>query len=192
MIRDYGHAASDLQRLVSVLENQSDEEVRQSSKPARSTSRTKELRQARQHLSLMEEEAKKGIQLDLYRVLGVKDSDTAADIKKAYRKAALKHHPDKASQFLSRSESGDDGQLWKEIVKEVHADADRLFKMIGEAYAVLSDPSKLHIAFVWLYSRLGAVFFFPFKYLYCNHFPSHHGSLPFGFGTCAWRAMDCT
>ncbi|KAG5242629.1 DNAJ heat shock N-terminal domain-containing family protein [Salix suchowensis] len=141
MIRDYGHAASDLQRLVSVLENQSDE-VRQSSKPARSTSRTKELRQARQHLSLMEEEAKKGIQLDLYRVLGVKDSDTAADIKKAYRKAALKHHPDKASQFLSRSESGDDGQLWKEIVQEVHADADRLFKMIGEAYAVLSDPSK--------------------------------------------------
>ncbi|KAJ6741771.1 HEAT SHOCK PROTEIN DNAJ WITH TETRATRICOPEPTIDE REPEAT-CONTAINING PROTEIN [Salix viminalis] len=142
MIRDYGHAASDLQRLVSVLENQSDEEVRQSSKHARSTSRTKELRQARQHLSLMEEEAKKGIQLDLYRVLGVKDSDTAADIKKAYRKAALKHHPDKASQFLSRSESGDDGQLWKEIVQEVHADADRLFKMIGEAYAVLSDPSK--------------------------------------------------
>ncbi|KAJ6921812.1 hypothetical protein NC652_015684 [Populus alba x Populus x berolinensis] len=142
MIRDYGQAASDLQRLVSVLENLSDEKVRQSSKPARSTSRTKELRQARQHLSLMEEEAKKGIQLDLYRILGVKDSDTAADIKKAYRKAALKHHPDKAGQFLARSESGHDRQLWKEIVQEVHADADRLFKMIGEAYAVLSDPSK--------------------------------------------------
>jgi DnaJ family protein C protein 7 len=69
MIRDYGQAASDLQRLVSVLENLSDEKVRQSSKPARSTSRTKELRQARQHLSLMEEEAKKGIPLDLYRIL---------------------------------------------------------------------------------------------------------------------------
>lgn len=26
---------------------------------------------------------------------GVKASDTAADIKKAYRKAALRHHPDK-------------------------------------------------------------------------------------------------
>eukprot|EP00258_Populus_trichocarpa_P018115 XP_006381002.2 uncharacterized protein LOC7496120 [Populus trichocarpa] len=142
MIRDYGQAASDLQRLVSVLENLSDEKVRQSSKPARSTSRTKELRQARQHLSLMEEEAKKGIPLDLYRILGVKDSDTAADIKKAYRKAALKHHPDKAGQFLARSESGHDRQLWKEIVQEVHADADRLFKMIGEAYAVLSDSSK--------------------------------------------------
>lgn len=30
---------------------------------------------------------------------GVKDSDTAADIKKAYRKAALKHHPDKVFNF---------------------------------------------------------------------------------------------
>ncbi|CAK7342656.1 unnamed protein product [Dovyalis caffra] len=142
MIRDYGQAVSDLQRLVSILGNQSDEKVRQSSKPVRSTSRTKELRQARQHLSLLEEEAKKGIQLDLYRILGVKDSDMASDIKKAYRKAALKHHPDKAGQFLARSESGDDGWLWKEIVQEVHADADRLFKMIGEAYAVLSDPTK--------------------------------------------------
>ena len=68
-IRDYGQAASDLQRLISILENQSDGKVRQSSKPARSTSWTKELRQARQRLSLMEEEAKKGIHLDLYCIL---------------------------------------------------------------------------------------------------------------------------
>ncbi|KAJ6304180.1 hypothetical protein OIU77_017952 [Salix suchowensis] len=142
MIRDYGQAASDLQRLISILESQSDGKERQSSKPARSTSRTKELRQAHQRLSLMEEEAKKGIHLDLYRILGVKDSETTSDIKRAYRKAALKHHPDKAGQFLARSESRDDGLLWKEIVQEVHADADRLFKMIGEAYAVLSDPTK--------------------------------------------------
>ncbi|ESR34406.1 hypothetical protein CICLE_v100041522mg, partial [Citrus x clementina] len=73
---------------------------------------------------------------------GVKASDTAADIKKAYRKAALKHHPDKAGQFLVRTENGDEGRLWKEIAHEVHKDADRLFKMIGEAYAVLSDPTK--------------------------------------------------
>lgn len=36
----------------------------------------------------------------------------------------------------------DDG-LWKEIAEEVHKDADRLFKMIGEAYAVLSDSTKV-------------------------------------------------
>jgi hypothetical protein len=33
-------------------------------------------------------------------VRGVKDSETASDIKKAYHKAALKHHPDKVSSFL--------------------------------------------------------------------------------------------
>ncbi|CAL5351873.1 unnamed protein product [Camellia sinensis] len=71
--------------------------------------------------------------------MGIKPSDAASKIKKAYRKAALRHHPDK---FLARSENGDDGQLWKEIAHEVHKDADRLFKMIGEAYAILLDPTK--------------------------------------------------
>ncbi|RVW16534.1 hypothetical protein CK203_069450 [Vitis vinifera] len=66
--------------------------------------------------------------LKFYNARGIKPSETAADIKKAYRKAALRHHPDKAGQFLARSEGGDDGQLWKEIAEEVHKDADRLFK----------------------------------------------------------------
>ena len=44
---------------------------------------------------------------------------------------------------MARSESGDEGRLWKEISQEVHKDADRLFKMIGEAYAVLSDSTKV-------------------------------------------------
>lgn len=43
---------------------------------------------------------------------------------------------------MARSEGGDDG-LWKEIAEEVYKDADRLFKMIGEAYGVLSDPTKV-------------------------------------------------
>ncbi|CAI0374858.1 unnamed protein product [Linum tenue] len=138
MIRDYGQAASDLQRFITIRENRPD--VGQSSTPRRSTSGSKELKQYRRKLSSMEEEAKKGTTLDLYRILGVKESDSAADIKKAYRKAALRHHPDKAGQLLARSESGDG--LWKEIVDKVHVDADRLFKMIGEAYAVLSDSDK--------------------------------------------------
>ncbi|KAA8517163.1 hypothetical protein F0562_017456 [Nyssa sinensis] len=142
-IRDYEQAASDLQRLISVLEKQSQEKVQQFGTPEGSIgSSVKELRQAHLRLSLVEEMAKKRTSLDLCLILGIKASDTASEIKKAYRKAALRHHPDKAGQFLVRSESRDDGQLWKEIAVEVHKAADRLFKMIGEAYAVLSDPTK--------------------------------------------------
>jgi len=47
---------------------------------------------------------------------------------------------------LARSDNGDD-QIWKDIVEEVCKDADRLFKIIGEAYAVLSDPAKVFSAF---------------------------------------------
>jgi molecular chaperone DnaJ len=58
---------------------------------------------------------------DFYAVLGVAKNATAADVKKAYRKLARLHHPD--------AHPGD-------------AAADRRFKEIGEAYAVLSDPEQ--------------------------------------------------
>lgn len=141
MIRDYDQAASDLQRLISILVKQNGEKAKTSgtSSGDRSSIR-KELKQARQRLSVMEEKSKEGIALDFFLIMGVKASDTAADIKKAYRKAALRHHPDKAAQILVRSES--EGPWLKEILEEVHKGADRLFKTIGEAYSVLSDPTK--------------------------------------------------
>ncbi|PPD67831.1 hypothetical protein GOBAR_DD35289 [Gossypium barbadense] len=142
MIRDYGQASSDLQRLISILEKQCDKTSHQSGTKDKSTGNLKELRQAQRRLSSMQEEAKREIPLNLYLILGVKPSDSTSDVKKAYRKAALRHHPDKAGQFLARSETGDEGQLWKEIAEEIHKGADRLFKMIGEAYAVLSDTEK--------------------------------------------------
>lgn len=43
---------------------------------------------------------------------------------------------------MAKADSGDDG-LWKEIAEGVYMDADKLFKMIGEAYGVLSDPDKV-------------------------------------------------
>ncbi|XP_068665644.1 uncharacterized protein [Aristolochia californica] len=141
MIRDYGQATSDLQRLLSLLEKQAEDKANQSRTLGRSSSGTNDIRQARARLATVEEEAKMGVPLDMYLILGIESSATAVEIKKAYRKAALRHHPDKAGQFLARSENGDDG-LWKEVFDEVHKDADRLFKMIGEAYAVMSDPSK--------------------------------------------------
>ncbi|XP_076947651.1 uncharacterized protein LOC143619654 [Bidens hawaiensis] len=127
MIRDYGQAAKDLRTLVSFLTSQTD-------KP-------NELRQTHNRLYNIEEESKKEIPLNMYLILGVEPTAAASEVKKAYRKAALKHHPDKAALLVSRSDNGDDG-LWKEISESVRRDADRLFKMIGEAYAVLSNASK--------------------------------------------------
>ncbi len=58
---------------------------------------------------------------DYYKILGVNKDASDADIKKAYRKLAMKYHPDHAK--------GDRGS------------EDR-FKEISEAYAVLSDKEK--------------------------------------------------
>lgn len=55
---------------------------------------------------------------DYYEVLGLSKDASADEVKKAYRKLAVKYHPDK--------EGGDEAK----------------FKEIGEAYDVLKDPSK--------------------------------------------------
>ncbi len=59
--------------------------------------------------------------MDYYEILGVSKNASSNDIKKAYRKLALKYHPDK---------NPDD------------KNAEARFKDISEAYAVLSDPEK--------------------------------------------------
>jgi molecular chaperone DnaJ len=58
---------------------------------------------------------------DYYEVLGIDKNATGAEIKKAYRKMAMKYHPDK---------NKDDKQ------------AEDKFKEASEAYEVLSDPEK--------------------------------------------------
>ncbi|PUZ66246.1 hypothetical protein GQ55_3G292300 [Panicum hallii var. hallii] len=137
MIRDYGQAANDVRKLILLLEKK----VNMSGVSPKVFNKHSDLKQARARLLSIEDEAKKDTPLNLYLILGVEPSCSAADIKKAYRKAALKHHPDKAAQLLVRNENTDDG-FWRDVVKEVYADADHLFKTIGEAYNVLSDPDK--------------------------------------------------
>lgn len=58
---------------------------------------------------------------DFYKILGVPKDASDADIKKAYRKLARKHHPDQ-----NQSTGG----------------SDKMFKDISEAYSVLSDPEE--------------------------------------------------
>ncbi|KAL1813532.1 hypothetical protein ACET3Z_023597 [Daucus carota] len=140
MIRDYEQAANDLQRIINLQkQNEMNQESHASVGSGGIRDYTKE---ARSRLFSVERKAKKVAPLDFYLILGIKASDTSSDIKKAYHRAALKHHPDKAGQFLVRTESLDEGPLRKEIAEKIHVDADRLFKMIGEAYAVLSDSEK--------------------------------------------------
>ena len=58
---------------------------------------------------------------DYYQALGVERTASADDIKRAYRKLAVKYHPDK--------NPGD-------------SEAEQHFKKISEAYDILSDESK--------------------------------------------------
>jgi len=66
-----------------------------------------------------------------YEVLGVEKSASDVDVKKAFRKLAMKHHPDKAKA-------------------EDKEKAEEKFKKIAEAYEVLSDKDKRNT-----YDRVG-------------------------------------
>jgi molecular chaperone DnaJ len=65
---------------------------------------------------------------DYYRILGVERSAAAEDVKRAYRKLAHEHHPDKGG-------------------------SEEKFKEVNEAYQVLSDPQKRQ-----QYDQLGQTF----------------------------------
>jgi len=57
---------------------------------------------------------------DYYEILGVPKDSSEKDLKGAYRKLAMKYHPDRSEE----------------------PDAEEKFKELSEAYAVLSDPEK--------------------------------------------------
>ena len=63
---------------------------------------------------------------DYYEVLGVQKNATADELKKAYRKLAVKYHPDRQQGKTEQEKQ----------------DAEEKFKEAAEAYGVLSDPEK--------------------------------------------------
>ncbi len=63
------------------------------------------------------------VKRDYYEVLGVKKGAPIEEIKRAYREAAMKYHPDR-------------------VPAEQKKEAEEKFKEISEAYAVLSDTQK--------------------------------------------------
>lgn len=69
---------------------------------------------------------------DYYAILGVSREATPAEIKKAYRRLAREHHPDRATEAR-------------------RASAEERIKEINEAYEVLKDPAKRQ-----RYDQLGA------------------------------------
>lgn len=71
-------------------------------------------------------ELKKSKRKDYYKILGVSKTASEDEIKKAYRKRALIHHPDRHAH----------------ATPEERKEEEIKFKEVGEAYAVVSDPKK--------------------------------------------------
>lgn len=76
-----------------------------------------EVRSLQAELKKAEAALKRSKTKDYYKILGVPRECTETEIKKAYRKESLIHHPDKG---------GDEEK----------------FKLVAEAFAVLSDPQR--------------------------------------------------
>jgi len=93
---------------------------------------------------------------DYYDVLGVSKGASAEEMKKAYRKLALKYHPDK---------NPDD------------KDAEEKFKEAAEAYEVLSNPEKRSRYDQFGHSRPGAGGFGGGQHMSMDDIFSHFGDI---------------
>jgi DnaJ-class molecular chaperone len=93
---------------------------------------------------------------DYYEILGVKKGATDAEVKAAYRKMALKWHPDRN--------------------QDKKAEAEKEFKEINEAYQVLSDPQKKQT-----YDQFGHAAFDPASGMGGNPFGGGYRQGPFTY-----------
>lgn len=87
------------------------------------------LEKTKEHSQLLKDaklELKKSKRKDYYKILGVSKTANDDEIKKAYRKSALAHHPDR----------------FPNATEDEKKEEEKKFKEVGEAYGVLSDAKK--------------------------------------------------
>lgn len=90
---------------------------------AQTQQKTMEIRQL---LNEAKVNLKRSKRKDYYKILGVPKTANTEEIKKAYRKRAMVHHPDRHSHSSDAEKK----------------EQEKKFKEVGEAYAVLSDAQK--------------------------------------------------
>jgi len=120
---DGNYFKAKLKQVHLLIENEKyDDAVRE----AESLYRTNKDQSVRALLDKAKTELKRSKQKDYYKILGIARNATEDDIKKAYKKKALLHHPDRHSNATPEE-------------KKEH---ETKFKELGEAYAILSDKNK--------------------------------------------------
>jgi len=93
---------------------------------AEGTDNREEQRDYQKRVHQAEQALKQAKRKDYYKILGLQKDCNEEEIKKAYRKQALKYHPDR---HTNKSE---------EEMKQ----AEKMFKDVAEAYEVLTDAQK--------------------------------------------------
>uniref|UniRef100_A0A8C4LP19 DnaJ heat shock protein family (Hsp40) member C7 n=1 Tax=Equus asinus TaxID=9793 RepID=A0A8C4LP19_EQUAS len=111
------------QSVASYMDTEQYEEAVRDYEKVYQTEKTKEHKQLLKNAQL---ELKKSKRKDYYKILGVDKNASEDEIKKAYRKRALMHHPDRHSGASA----------------EVQKEEEKKFKEVGEAFTILSDPKK--------------------------------------------------
>merc|ERR1712012_851761 len=121
---DNNYIKAYIRRAKSYMETEQYEEaVRDYESVFKSDKSNMEFRQLLQEAKL---ELKKSKRKNYYKILGVEKTANDDEIKKAYRKRAMVHHPDRHSS----------------ATEEEKKDHEMKFKEVGEAYAILSDEKK--------------------------------------------------